>query len=62
MTTKSRLKRLEKHKQPKDTGPAYVIVKDGDPIPEGVKCYSPEANPDLWDEPISEVKHEQNRS
>jgi len=36
----------------------YVIVKDGEPIPEGVKAYSPLANPDLWDEDMSEVQHE----
>jgi len=64
MNLKSRIRNLEKQKA-KQNKPAWVIVKDGDPIPEGVKAYSPEANPDLWDEDTksevnykSEVKNE----
>jgi ribosomal protein L39E len=49
MSIKSRISKLEK-KKANQTKPAWVIVKDGDPIPEGVKCYHPSVSPDLWDE------------
>jgi hypothetical protein len=58
-TINKRVEELER-KQPKQSGPGYVIVEDDEPIPPGVKAYSPEANPDLWDEPIRMVKHEKN--
>jgi hypothetical protein len=48
-TINKRVEELER-KQPKQSGPGYVIVEDDEPIPPGVKAYSPEANPDLWDE------------
>ena len=43
-----RLAQLEKQQETQARLP-YLIVKDGDPIPEGVKCYHPDASPDLWD-------------
>lgn len=43
-----RLEHLEA-KQETKTRPPYVIVEDGEPCPEGVKCYHPDASPDLWD-------------
>lgn len=51
-TIKSRLDDLETKKTISEK-PAWVIVKDGEEPPEGVKAYSPEANPDLWDEPMA---------
>lgn len=46
----SRLDQLEKKQQTK-ARPLYVILQDGEPVPEGVKAYHPDASPDLWDEP-----------
>jgi hypothetical protein len=47
---KSRVEKLEDISSKSDELLPYVIVSDGDEIPEGVKAYSPEASPDLWDE------------
>jgi hypothetical protein len=47
---KSRVEKLEDIRSKSDELLPYVVVNDGDEIPEGVKAYSPEANPDLWDE------------
>jgi hypothetical protein len=59
MSIKSRISKLEK-KKANQTKPAWVIVKDGDPIPEGmegVKIYEG-ISPDDWDQDTkSEVKN-----
>jgi hypothetical protein len=47
---KARIEKLEAMLSKRDELLPYVIVSDGDEIPEGVKAYSPEASPDLWDE------------
>jgi len=45
-----RIEELEKQKK-QENKPAWVIVySDDQVIPEGVKAYAPEADPDLWDE------------
>jgi len=47
-TIDNRLEKLERL-QSSQQRPPWLIVNDGDPIPDGVKCYHPDVNPDLWD-------------
>ena len=59
-TINRRLAQLEKQHETQDL-PPYLIIEDGEPVPEGVKCYGPDANPDLWDEiPEGKKQNDQN--
>jgi hypothetical protein len=58
-------KRLDDLEKSQDTKgkPLWIVLEDGEPIPEGmegVKIYSPLAHPDLWDEEKSEVQNAKN--
>jgi len=53
---KSRIEKLE-NAGLKSELPSWVIVySDGDEIPQGVKAYSKDANPDLWDDDFDDLK------
>lgn len=46
---KARVEKLENQREAHEK-PLYVVAGDGEAVPEGVKCYSPDASPDVWDE------------
>lgn len=49
---KSRIEKLEdmSSKGDYEKSPWVIVYSDDDETPEGVKAYSPDANPDLWDD------------
>jgi len=53
---KSRIEKLEvaSSKGDYEKSPWVIVYSDDDEIPEGVKAYHPDANPDLWDDVIDE--------
>jgi hypothetical protein len=51
MSLKSRIEKLEDMSSKGENGlPWLIVYSDDDEIPAGMKGYSPEVDPDLWDE------------
>lgn len=52
---RSRIEKLENTSIKNDV-PLWVIAySDDDEIPEGVKAYHPNANPDMWDDDFEDL-------